>query len=421
MHYSPLHIPKKYRDLRQGCYVVCYKNGVKKIRDKCCQTGKKISTCKHGVNHRYQSRVKDLFGKGSKYKSWPKGLRDLNEFFRLHLQYKETLHEGKTKPIDSKPGLLSDCLAYYVDFINDIDVPSYEKKNNSKGHIVNQVANLKHMIKALKESGEEPNHLPIVSFESMHVSMIHDYVEKNFANKTYNDKMLTYQAFFEFLIAKGYQLNNPFKNLKRKHTEARREIVTLSQFKSLCEATTEVGGVKFENKGNGRFSKVQIYRDWLVEGWEFSLYSGCRRSEVANIKVADVKKDHLICRNEKVSNLKKREVIRIIPIPEELKKLLDKVLANRKPDQYLIAPDETNRKRVGNQLSKAFSHYWDQLGQDKRTMKDLRNTYSTAMLLAKEQKGFSNIGLHENDSTTLRHYGNELELVRAVNGKKIYK
>ena len=402
---KPLHIPKKKRIV--GMSIKCGKCN-RNVSGKCLLSGMKLYTCKHGDQHRYQSR-KTVNGRTTPIKTWPKELRDINEFCKLHIAIME--QPVKVVPIDSKPMLLKPCIRMYIDFLSDVDVPSYEKKNYSKDWI-NQVTTYFKNILAIIPN---PDTFIISEFGVNEVSIIHDHLESKYSDKTYNHYIATFRKFFAFLNKKGYNLVDPFEEVKLKSPKSRTEIIHIEEFEKLIGICTPERGVKIENSGK----KKNLYKDWLPDAWRLYLYTGRRRGDLPHIKVSQVKEHYIHCIESKTEQSGSN--IKLIPMTEELKSLVRELTKNLSPDDYLLAPHETNRNQVRNISSDAFTHYWRQLNIDRHvTLNSLRNTYATfgRRMWGSEFEGL--IGLHVSVKTTDANYVNKEEIAKTYSGEKMF-
>ena len=74
-------------------------------------------------------------------------------------------------------------------------------------------------------------------------------------------------------------------------------------------------------------------------------------------------------------------------------------------DYYLVAPGKTeNRETLKNQMSKGFSHYYDQLKTGRNlTFKCLRKTYITHLALSLGLNARV-ITRHSGDNVLIKHY-----------------
>ncbi len=82
-------------------------------------------------------------------------------------------------------------------------------------------------------------------------------------------------------------------------------------------------------------------------------------------------------------------------------------------ETYLLAPEKvTNRETLKNQMSKGFSHYYNQLGTGRKlTFKCLRKTYITQLALS--------LGL--NARVITRHSGEDVIIKHYLDQKVISK
>jgi len=307
------------------------------------------------------------------------------------------------------PLIFKGCLRLYFDFLSDVDVPGYEKKNYTKFHL-NKVQNyFKTVISIL----DAPDSLMIGDFGTEQVSQIHNYLEKNYAPKTYNHYLSNLKKFFAYLIEINYNIENPFAKVPFKKTEPRTEIIHLDEFERLVKICKPDNGVYVENSGK----KKNLYRAWLPDAWRMYLYSGRRRQDVPQLKVSNVFDSHIYCKELKTGH------VHLIPMTVELKELITQLIKrdNLKAEDYLIAHEEANRNQVRNISSHAFTHYWKQLNIDREvTLNSLRNTYATygRGIFGASFEGL--FGLHAKVSTTDINYVNKAEAIKKFAGQKMF-
>jgi integrase len=423
MNYAlkPLVLPEHIRKARLGHYVWCGLCNTN-VNSTCKQSGKRLSSCQHPDRHRYQSRAFDPLAKAMRpVKTWPKELRNYKDFARLHL---DLIKNKSTITIEStKAVLVTHCMAYFIDYLSDAGVASYERKNLSAHYIKSQTHNLKQLKTALLEKDIDLRFLPITDLNKSHVMMMDSWlVDQGYSPKTYNEKMATLKAFFKFLIDDQYQLLNIFDRVKYKSTTASKKVLSLDLFDTLLASLNEANGVKLEKKGGSRIGRKLLYRPWLADIFTFALWSGCRPEEIHQAKVADIHTNHLKAINYKVSKAKgSGQVIRMVAMIAELRQLLDTIVERDqlKPSDYIIAPLETNRPNVTRVASDAFTHYISQITEEKYRFYDLRNTYSTIMYKTFGRKFGGKVGVHSIWDTTVEHYVNDEELINEFNGVKV--
>lgn len=416
--YSPLNIPKRQR--KPGESIWCGKCNCQ-VTDTCKQTGKSKSSCKFPEHHRFQSRTYDKIKKRTvPVKTWPKELRDYNEFTRLHpIEVAKYHNKGVQHIFKKKPSLLRDALKKYFDWLNDIGVKSHQKKNLSPKHIQNQLANLV----SFRESQPEYESILVKDVNDEHVALFHDLLEsRSYSGKTYNNKMYTLNHAFEYFINDlGYSIQNPFASVSNKETTANSVFVELSDFKNLLLITTEENGIKFE-KCSDRVKRVSLHRPWLTLFWELALYTGGRREDVAELKLSDVKPMHLEIHDFKVSKKKKTDRRRLLPRSEEFDNLLNRLIDYYQltGDDYLIEPKDPRRTTLSNHASKAFTHYWSILNPGYYArMYSLRDTHITLMIKRYGNRYEGVFGTHTKIKASLENYANYEELIKDFAGKSM--
>ncbi|MCO6377257.1 hypothetical protein GBO34_00970 [Roseivirga pacifica] len=307
----------------------------------------------------------------------------------------------------------------YYDWLNDVDVPSHKKKSLSEKHIQNQLANLL----SFKESQPDYERILMKDFNDNHVALFHDYLlQKAYSGKTYNNKMYTMSHAFGYFIKElGYNIQNPFDDVTRKQVQASKSFVELSDFKELLDLTTEPNGIKFE-KCTDRVKRVSLYREWLCWYWELALYTGGRREDIAELRLTNIHELHIDIRDYKTSNSKRSEIHRYLPRSAEFNDLLHRLTEHYglSGNDYLIEPNETNRTKLSNHASKAFTHYWRLLdpGYYAR-MYSLRDTHITMMINRYGNKYEGIFGTHQNIKTSLENYASYEKLIQQYAGKSM--
>lgn len=417
--YSPLQIPARQR--KPGEAIWCGKCNTN-VTDKCKATGKRKSTCKHGEHHRFQSRVYDKkLRKMVRVKTYPKDLRDYNEFTRLHpIELDKYFSRGIVKIQTKRPTLLRDALKKYYDWLNDIDVPSHQKKGLDAKHVKNQLNNLV----TFRESMPGYESLSVIDVTDEHVGIFHDFLErKDYAAKTYNNKMETLRSAFDYFIKElKYPLEgNPFSRVVRKKTQSKKDFVHIDDFWKLLEITTLENGIKFE-RCSDRVKRVSLHRDWLTDYWELALWTGGRRKDIAFLTLDMVKEHHIEKYDHKVSKKKRTDVIHWLPRSHEFNQLLQRLTKKYglTGSDYLIEPTDPNRTTISNHASKAFTHYWRFLdpGYYAR-MYSLRDTHITLMIQRYGNLYEGVFGSHENIKTSLDNYASFEQLIRPFSGKSM--
>lgn len=423
-------IPQKKKGV--GEYIFCRKCN-RNVSTKCFENGKKIYTCKYPERQNYKAsyfvpdsgneRIVKLFE-----------TRDYNTFKKEKLLFFEKLQkmglnaqnvhairqmlkaekEGRPTKLEKvpeepealeielveeqatnveKPMNYKRVCQLFLDYMQDIGVPDYEKKNYSKKY-VEEIANyLNHFATVLQRLHRIAATFPINKIGVAEVSALHHYYEneknhkgeKKFGNHAYNKGMLVMKKLFRYLVNElDYALKNPFEKVKEKSTTPKEvDSVSLAEFEQLLEVITPENGWAIKHDRN-RSYKMNHYQPWLKQAYRLAIETGERRDGLAFMRWSNINMKTSIIRilNHKLSNMEKQEIIRKIPITKSLKKLLlemgyEKFKAT---DQYLIAPEQANRKTIMDKISKSFNHFIQKAGIERElSFRHLRKTYATLM------------------------------------------
>jgi integrase len=219
-----------------------------------------------------------------------------------------------------------------------------------------------------------------------------------------------------------FNMKNPFTGFKPLRTAAKIATISKEEFHDLLKLLTPENGIHtfLERKTQKTFKK-QYYKPWLKEAFLLALLTGRRREaivqmkfngiienaqgEPVTIKVEDFKV------NRSRSLTKKEEVKYIfIPIIAPLKKLLLELgyEENKGKDLFILAPNEKmSRDSMKDLISKAFTHYFNQLGTGKKVeLYDLRKTY-ISHLFASYGEEARKITKHAGRDVMIDHYVDE--------------
>jgi integrase len=382
---NKLELPKNKRI--KGLYIFC----------NCCN--KKFSkphSCDGSVDRQVYKVIITIPG-STKVKTKILDTRNLDEALKLTLDFEDDLrrnnyHLPKEKiEVDNKPQDLVGCIGMYIDYLENENTFEHQKRTRTKAHIKQITSYLKRFVNALKESGININQLLIGNLNNQHVSIFHSYLLKNeFANRTFNRHMDTVSELFKYLIdIRQYTLVNYFgsKNTKRKRVNPKIDSVSLDDFKGLLKILTPANGVQVLSTG----TKKHLYFDWLKDAFELGLYTGRRRDEIINMKFSDIYEQNGIPVYIKTEDFKynlrnnlfkeEEKKYNYSPVINDLNLYLTKIgyPKYKGTNRYLLAPDATmTRASVKDKMSKAFSHYYEQLGTGKQLQfRHLRKTYIT--------------------------------------------
>lgn len=292
-----------------------------------------------------------------------------------------------------KTHLLLDCVYLYMDFLTNKNVNVYQKKERSHAHVKQVELYIIRFLDSLKINGVNINGFDIRQLNEKHADYFYNYLNKNeMANRTFNRHIDTVSEFFNYLIKnKSYDLVNNFApNLfPRRRINARIDIVTIKEFKKLLELVGYENGKETLKDGTNKYH----YYDWIKQAFELGLFSGRRRDEIINMTFSDIVEENgkpLYIKTEDYkynlrNNLKREEEKKfiIVPVIKDLHLFLQKIGYEKYKgtSRYLIAPDsERTRATLKDDMSKSFTHYYNQLKTGKQlSFKHLRKTYITLL------------------------------------------
>jgi integrase len=290
--------------------------------------------------------------------------------------------------------LLLLCIAEYLSYLDNINVYEHQKKNLSKDY-KNQISRyLMRFVDSLNAKKIPIKHLRINDVNDLHVSAFHEYLENrdNCGNRTFNRHMDTVSEFFNYYInIKGYQLRNYFssKNVRRNPVVTQNETISQKDFKRLLSVLTEENGMQVLATGENKYH----FHEWLEAAFELALLTGRRRDELMLMKFSDVKEQDRKLIYIRMEDYKYNRRYNLVeenekkylysPIIYELGLVLQRLGYNKhkNTDRYIIAGDsERKRDTLKEDMSKAFTHYYKLLGNEKElSFKHLRKTYITLL------------------------------------------
>lgn len=188
-----------------------------------------------------------------------------------------------------------------------------------------------------------------VPLPNIKVKLIESYktfmqVEKGFAASGINLELRHLSAAFTLAVSYGYIQSNPFKQVRKVQTPKKKpKFLTQSQAKELLSLTKD----------------RPIYQYIMI-----ALYSGCRISEVCNLKWKDVDFENRIIH---IHGKGSKE--RVVPMPRQLFEFLN--IFDRS-NGYVV----TGTKNISN-VTRRFRMYADRIGLYEITFHNLRDTYAS--------------------------------------------
>jgi integrase len=409
----------------KGLFIFCTKCK-KRITNTCGNSGKRISSCKDIDKHKYKLRV-CIPGNDSAVKTKIFETRDPNQVvldayaYRAELEscnYMPKIEESKTET----PTTLLEAMAFYIAYLNNETPHQQEHKQRTKGHIQDVERIFTYFADYLKTINMDVSLLPFERMDRTVVGKLKSFLleTKKFAPGTYNRRIQTLRNFTNYIIEEfNLMMRNPFNGFKRLTVAKNISTISKEEFDHLLELTTPENGIHtyIERKTQKTRSK-QLYKPWLKDAYLLALLTGRRRKaivqmkfngiiensegEPVTIKVEDFKVN-------KSKNLTKKEELKYIYIPiiAPLKKLLFELgyAENKGKDMFILAPNETmQRDSMKDLISKAFTHYYNQLGTGKKVeLYDLRKTYISHLYATYGDKARI-VTKHSGMDVMLNHY-----------------
>ena len=412
-----LYLPVKYRN--HGLHIWCFN----------CKTTITAEPCKHSEQQRFQSRVYNpLTKKQDCIQSYE--TRDADEAFSKHLEYKTYLQQNNyeiakpppNKDLDTPPPMifLKEGAKKYLDYLQDIDVPEYEKKKLTQQYINDQKRYLTRLLRTVQKLEKKISNFPVTSISKEHVAGFDKYVRSlNLSQTSYNAHIKTARYFINYLIDElGIDMRNPFDRVKLAEVHYDPEIIPVEEFEQLLTVVTPENGIGV--KGRKKKENVNYYHPWLKKVFIFSLLTGERLDGIVLLQWKHVEGNFLKIPNWKVNRIQKVDhYYSYTPITADLAELLVKFNMTD-PEDYIVVPERKSRKKLKEIISKAFSHYWRVTGLKRKvTFKNLRKTYVTRLASLIGEKAL--YVKHNQDKTAIKHYLNKKELLDKTRNVRLYE
>lgn len=408
------------------------------IEPTCNESGKRLSSCKFQDKHRYKARVNipgplktkmsRTFDVDTYKEAVIKAIEFENEVFS---DISSSINNNDSR--NSNRHYLFDSEIKYLDFLDNVGVPEHQKVIRTDRHIKEVQKSLELFNEALTLAKVKKKIILLDQINDNHVGFFHTYLleNKNYGNKTYNNKIGALRGFFKWAIDNfNLKMTNPFDKVKRRTVVIKKETITKKEFNDLLEIISPEKGMTSQNLKQAR----NRYKPYLKDGIELALHTGGRREEVVELKwnmihKIDGEPSYIAMKNFKVERqlgegFNDNVVPKIIPITKSLLKLLYRMGYETKQgrDEYLISPDrsKTSSYAIMDNLSKGFSHFYDLLNTGRGLqLKSLRKTYLTYLnsALSGDTKKLSS---HSNNDVLQKHYIDEKLINKAVKKVDIF-
>lgn len=419
----------------KGLFIYCnYCKSI--IHNKCKKTNGSSLHCPHSDTHVFKAV---FYVPGTKKtKTRILDTRDVDEAIIQTIEFEKHLKENHYELQYAgekirKPELLVDCMGLYLDYLNNVNVPAHRQKIRSKGHLNEVERYFRYFFDCLKENNIEFKSLMVNELDDKLLGLFHSYLldEKKYNNTSFNKVITIMKSFYNFLIdEEGYAFKNPFKRMNYRPVRPTVETIIKKEYEDLLNIIGKEKGKQVLSTGENKYH----YFSWLKYAVQLALLTGRRRDEIINFKYSDIKcneegemlllesEDQKVNRSQGNFSEASRKLI-YVPITGSLKIL---IMENgyedyKGTDTFLLAPEKTaNRETLKNQMSKGFSHFYNQLETDRHlTFKCLRKTYITRLALS--------LGLnarivtrHSGDDVLIKHYLDEKVLSKVAQNFEVF-
>lgn len=321
--------------------------------------------------------------------------------------------------------LLSDFIIMYSDWLENVNIPKFERKLRTQKYIKETVGYLIKFSDFLQTKGHDLEKLSIYEVDKFMLGEYCEHLEKiTKSPATFNHNLRAIKNFYNFLVnEKELLLANIAKKIKLIYENPNPTSISDSDFKTLLSEITPENSVEVLKSG----VKKNRFRNYTKIGIELCAYTGMRLQEVASLKYSDIiveKNGALECllgtdlKFEKAHNWDNTKAKKIVPIPitPELENLLESInyKENLGVDKYLIAGDENiSRESLAKQLSHSFTFYRRRAGlSGDISIKHLRKTFITKLHL---QTGLTaSLGYQKTSAVILKNYVDKRAVVREV-------
>jgi len=423
---KPLHLPpkKKWKGLTIYCYK-CLTNVTE-----CRETGKPLNSCPFGDRHAYKVYVNEKNG-GNKRRTKILDTRDPDEAVKMAIDF---YREVKEHTVDHSnvpkatfqsrnsgrevPILLMNAVARFSGWLHNEDVPYHRQIERSPQYLVDIERKLKLFVSSLKKNGRGS-----ISMDQLEDNDVGNFIrflkeEKKYSPETVYKHLSYCSSLIKWFSNQYYPVKNYFDGLTKKPISGKNppSISRDVHFAILNKTTKENG--EMEYKGNVKRLR-NFYRYYLKDAYMLGLETGFRMENLTDLRFSNITEDRngggfVRVENFKINKIEKRTTEErkkyiYVALTPSLKKLLVKLGYGTLPSEsHVLAPEIIkNRKTIGNAISRGFSHYYKQLGEEKvLTFKSYRKAFLTKLSLLKGNETYKISG-HTNEKTLDRHYKDE--------------
>ncbi len=465
---------------------ICYKKGKGycaskgengKTAWKCKSTGKHLNTCNSPDSQKFISALYNPFSKKSDI-IVQHDIRDFDEFRNKHNellniekeikrlyrigkttqamaivksfrkqpkeneeQIKQQEQEDKSREINiTKETYLEMAMFIYTEYLYGRKGEDWEKRPKTKKAIQNYTRTLEKFHECLSKRGFNPE---VMQLETINKKHLHTWVREvkswGLANKTENDYLNNVSIFFNWCSERGAgEICNALGHVEKGKTKGDTTMISFKDFKDMIALITPENGKGLDSWICGKTGKPKskfknFYRDWLPDGFWLSLLLGGRGDDMVDFKWNEIKHRktedghdfyHIELFNHKHFRGNNEEKEDFIVAYKQTYEILLRLGLKDKigTDQYVIAPEVENRKRIKRILEDSFRFFWRLKTGSKENdvkFKTLRSTYITiSENLAGSQSEM--IRRHTKTDTTRKHYFNRSFAVSNMFGQDFF-
>lgn len=382
--------------------------------------------CKHPIENTAYRAIVILPDSGGKRCSKTLLSRTYNDAIKELIDFRSDVINGNFKVNEQnfKPQFIKDCMAMYLDYISDVDIPDHLRKNNSEGYINTQRSLFKTFLLFLDSQDFDSDVFKIGDVNESILGKYHSFLmKKTNSNYSFNHHIKIMRALYSYLKdIKGYQILNPFLGIKLRPEKGNDFSISSEDFNDLLNAISPIGSTK----KIGKKTKRNMYKDWLTDAIKLKAYTGRRNEEIFQMRWNMIYFEgetpiYIVSPNLKINRLLNQvnpgELdVAYIPIIEELETFLKEkgLESKRNTDEYIIAPQSKSRILLEKQASKSLTFFCERLNRDyKIQMKSLRSTYVTSQEIYAYQQG-QKIQQHTNFRITNKHYINQKVIAKYI-------
>ena len=407
----------------------------------CIETKKSLRTCPNSHHHAFRVVVYEP----NSYKRRVKVLKtkDIDVAIKEAVQFREEVKSGKyqnneikneiIKPEEKAPLTLIESMTYYISHLSGERGPAHTLHVRSTHHRNDVQNNMVMFAQVIKQNGVDPAKLSVYDITQNMIGYFHDYLwnTKKYKPKTYNRCINNVSGLFTYLNKfEGQNIRNPFDTVIRKRPiQKEPTFIEPHELQALLKIIKVESGKQILKSGNTK----QRYFPFISIGIKLAYLCGLRREALVSLRYNSIKEDAegrpilITSKNIKVNKIlhiedSENQHTITTPVTPQLRRVLEEELnysQNRGSDKFLI---ESNLKRenIVDILSKSFSHYWAQLGLEKKAeFADLRKSFINKMQLAMGDNARLVTG-HQSNAVMDKHYLNKELFLKIASNKDIF-